>query len=134
MSARSKKLSKAVKEPFAPEILAQAQEIAEQYQIIVSCEEGHWYGRGLELPRVFGDGKTVEQCVADVREALTTAVAYMLEQGKRPPAPSREGRRTGQVNVRLTAEEKALFESTARCKGYSGLSDFFRAAALELIK
>jgi uncharacterized protein (DUF1778 family) len=36
-----------------------------------------------------------------------------------------------QVNVRVTAEEKALLEATARRKGYSGLSDFIRAAALE---
>jgi uncharacterized protein (DUF1778 family) len=42
--------------------------------------------------------------------------------------------RTAQVNVRLTAEEKALLESTAKRKCYSGLSDFIRAAAIELAR
>ena len=55
----------------------------------------------------------------------------MLEEGERPPSPSRAGTRTTQVNVRLTAEEKVLLEATARRKGYSGLSDFIRAAAIE---
>ncbi len=38
------------------------------------------------------------------------------------------------MNVRLTADEKVLLEATARRKGYGGLSDFFRAAALEVAK
>jgi hypothetical protein len=33
--------------------------------------------------------------------------------------------------VRLTSEEKAILESTARRKGFEGLSDFLRAAAME---
>jgi hypothetical protein len=36
--------------------------------------------------------------------------------------------------VRLTNEEKALLEATAKRQGYSGLSDFFRAAALQVTK
>ena len=86
------------------------------------------------MPNVFGDGKTVNECMKDTREALCGAVALMVEQGQRAPAPSRMGRRTAQVNVRLTAEEKALLESTAQRKGYSGLSDFIRAAAIESAK
>jgi predicted RNase H-like HicB family nuclease len=134
MCARSKESAKAIDRPFRPEVLKQAQRIAEQYQVILSCEEGHWYGRGLEMPNVFGDGKTVNQCLKDTREALCGAVALMLEQGQRPSAPARIGTRTAQINVRLTAEEKALLESTAKRKGYSGLSDFIRAAAIESAK
>ncbi len=134
MSAKSKESAKAIDRPFPPEVVKQARQIAEPYQVILSCEEGHWYGRGLELPNVFGDGKTVNECVKETREALCGAVALMLEQGQRPPAPSRIGTRTTQVNVRLTAEEKALLESTAQRKGYSGLSDFIRTAAIESAK
>jgi hypothetical protein len=83
------------------------------------------------MPHVFGDGKTPAECVENVREALVGAVAHMLEQDQRPPTPAREGTRTEQVNVRLTAEEKAILEATARRKGFKGLSDFIRAAALE---
>lgn len=86
------------------------------------------------MPQVFGDCKTPEACVANTREALEGAVAYLLEQGRRPPASATTGQRTNQVNVRLTAEEKALLEASAKRKGFSGLSDFARAAAIEATK
>jgi predicted RNase H-like HicB family nuclease len=131
MSAKSKESAKALDRPFSPSVLKEARKIADAYQVILNCEDKHWYGRGLEMPNVFGDGKTVIECVKDTREALCGAVALLLEQGQRPLAPSQAGTRTAQVNVRLSAEEKALLESTAKRKGYSGLSDFIRAAAIE---
>jgi hypothetical protein len=57
--------------------------------------------------------------------------SVLLEQGQNPPAPASEGTRTQQVNVRLTSEGKLLLESTAKRKGFKGLSDFIRTAALE---
>jgi len=111
--------------------LTQAKQAARQYQVILSEEEGTWYGRGLELPHVFGEGKTAAACLRNTQEAFVAAVNYLLERGERPPVPAREGTRSQQVNVRLTVEEKALLESVARRKGYSGLSDFIRAAAVD---
>jgi predicted RNase H-like HicB family nuclease len=102
-----------------------------EYQIVLTSDDGRWYGRGLELPLVFGDGKTPEKCVESTREALGAAVAYFIEQGQLPPAPANSGKRTTQVNVRLTAEEKAILEGAARRKGFEGMSDFLRAAAME---
>jgi predicted RNase H-like HicB family nuclease len=133
MSAKSKRSSpeKGNRRSFAPDVLAKARDIADRYQVILTHEEGHWYGRGLELPRVFGDGATPAACIDETREALIGAVAYLLERGERPPASAREGVRSMQINVRVTAEEKALLEATARRKGYAGISDFVRAAALE---
>jgi predicted RNase H-like HicB family nuclease len=96
----------------------------------VEFEEGRWYGHGLEMPTVFGDGRTVQAAVADTREALVTAVAYLLEKGRPPPAPAREGHRSVQVNVRLTPEEKAVLDSRAKAKGFRGLSDFIRTSVL----
>jgi predicted RNase H-like HicB family nuclease len=110
---------------------AEAAAIADGYQIILSEEDGQWFGRGLELPAVFGGGKTPQACIADVREALRGAVAYLLETGKTPPRPAREAKRTEQVNVRLTPEERARAEAAARQRGFKGLSDYFRSAALE---
>ena len=46
------------------------------------------------------------------------------------PAPARTGERTEQINVRLTASEKALLESRSRAGGFKGISDYVRAAAL----
>jgi predicted RNase H-like HicB family nuclease len=120
--------------PFAAGINAAARDIVSGYQIIVECEEGHWYGRGLELPHVYGDGPTAERCIDSTRGALAAAVAYMLEQEQAPPSPARQGKRTTQVNVRLTVEEKTILEGTARRKGFEGLSDFLRAAAMEAVR
>ena len=64
MSAKSKKSSEAIDRLFDPQISNKAREIVQHYQVILSNEEGHWYGRGLELPHVFGDGASVDQCVA----------------------------------------------------------------------
>ncbi len=136
MSEKSKRSAKgkAIDRPFPPGVLAKARKIAGQYQVILACEDGHWYGRGLELPNIHGDGRTANQCVEDTREAFAGWVACLLEEGQRPPAAARGGARTAQVNIRMTAEEKALLETTANRKGFSGLSDFVRAAAMELAK
>ncbi len=58
----------------------------------------------------------------------------MLEDGGRPPTPASSGLRSMQVNVRLTAEEKALLETAAHSRGFSGLSDFIRSVAMEATK
>jgi len=94
MSAKSKKSAEAIDRPFDAQMMAKAKKIAGQYQVILSFEDGHCYGRGLELPNIHGDGKTVNQCVENTREALTGCVAYLLEEGQRPPIPAREGTRT----------------------------------------
>lgn len=108
---------------------SEAERLVKQYQVVLHCEDDHWYGRGLEFPKVFGDGATAEACLANTREAMQGVVAFLIESGKSPPAPAREGTRRQQVNVRLTSEERLLFESAARRKGFAGLSDFFRSAA-----
>ena len=133
MSDKSRKSATAIDRPFSPQVLKAAKRIAAEYQIIVHSDAGHWYGRSLELPHVFGDGKSVEQCIQDTQEALCGTVACMLEQGEKPPTPAREGTRTQQVNVRLTADEKAVLDTTAKRKGFKGLSDFLRAAALDAV-
>lgn len=131
MCARSRSYKK-IDRPFAAELWAKAKMVAEQYQIVLQREPDElWIGHGLEMPLVFGEGPTADACVADTREALAAAVATVLEQGEIPPRPAREGARSFQVNVKLTAEEKAVLESRARQRGFRGLSDFMRAKALE---
>ena len=115
-------------------IAARASKLAESYQIVMAHEDGRWFGHGLELPNVFGDGRTPAKCVAATREALTAAVATMLEAAQTPPVAARQGLRSEQVNVRLTAEERALLETAAKQKGFRGLSDFIRAGALAFTK
>lgn len=57
-------------------------------------------------------------------------VAVMLEAGQTPPLAACEEQRTQQINIRLTAEERLLIESAAKRRGYRGISDFVRTAAL----
>ncbi|MCY2928401.1 MAG: type II toxin-antitoxin system HicB family antitoxin [Planctomycetota bacterium] len=133
MCARSKNSTdhpKVIDRPFDRAVLAKARAITDRYKIILECEDGLWYGHGLEMPTAFGDGATPQAAVADTREALVTVVAYLLETGQPPPAPAREGKRSVQVNVRLTCEEKVRLETKAKAKGFRGLSEFIRTSAL----
>lgn len=116
---------------FVKELWAESKRYADSCQIFLQFEDGEWYGRGLEMPLVFGDGKSPGACIKSTREALEAAALYLLESKQRPPAAATNGHRTEQVNVRLTAEEKVLLEASAKRKGFSGLSDFVRAAAIE---
>jgi predicted RNase H-like HicB family nuclease len=134
MFAKSKKQSKAIDRPFAAGILRKAREIAESYQIVLHQEDGEYYGRSVELPNVMNDGKTPDDCVEATRDILTTAIAYMLECGQVPPSAATEQKRTEQINVRVTAEEKLILEEAARSKGFRGLSDFVRSASLQSLR
>lgn len=134
MAVKSKKSSKRIDRPIDPQVLRRAQQIADAYQIILHFQDGEYYGRGLELPNVMNDGKTPDECVAATRQILRTTVAHMLEQGQMPPPPALENKRSEQINVRLTAEEKLLLEEAARNRGYRGVSDFIRTASLSVIQ
>jgi hypothetical protein len=83
---------------------------------------------------VFADSKTEKQCCKDTREALTVAVATMIECGQRPPAPATEKKRDNQVNIRLTAEEKFRLTKSSNELGFDGVSDFVRYAALKELR
>ncbi len=128
MSDKSKNLNKA----FNPKSFATAKKIAEKYEVILSFEDGECYGRGLEMPNVYGDGKTPNECIKSTREALIASIAHLLEQGEVVPAPASQGKRTEQVNIRLTPEEKVILGASAKAKGFHSLADFFRAKAMAL--
>ena len=130
VKSKSSTDSKALDRPFDQRILAEAKAIAGRYKIVLEFDAGDWYGSGLELPTAFGDGKTPQAAVADTRQALILAVAYMLEKGQTPPTPAREGKRSVQVNVCLTPREKITLESKAQAQGFRGLSDFIRSSVL----
>ena len=84
--------------PFDPTALAEAERLVAQYQVVLHCEDGQWYGRGLEMPKVFADGPTADDCIQATREAMRGVAAMLLEDGKSPPTPAREGARQQQVN------------------------------------
>jgi predicted RNase H-like HicB family nuclease len=117
--------------PFDPKNLSKARRLACQYRIILAPdEELGFIGYSLELPNVFADGPDPEACVTEVREALTGVIAFMLEEGRVPPEPASERRRTAQVNIRLTEEQKLLVEEMARRSGFRGIADYVRSIML----
>ena len=126
--------AKDISAPFDKGVLQAARRIAQAYDIVLRREEDEWYGHALEYPEAMGDGKTPTACIKATQEAVVAAVATMIEAGQTPPAPARQGVRSEQVNVRLTREEKALLETSARQKGFRGLSDFLRAGAMAFAK
>jgi len=129
MSNKSKN-SNAKSEKLLTRYIEQAKPIAQLYQIVIWFEDGEYYGRGVELPYVFGDGKTVEQCAANTRDAFVTATAGYLQEGHTPPAPAREGKRDQQINIRLSSQERLLLEAKAQQAGTTGISEYIRAVAL----
>jgi predicted RNase H-like HicB family nuclease len=129
-TASRKKRRKNIRRPFDRAILDKARRIAGQYQIVIWFEDGEYYGRGLELPMTFGDGKTPDACVAATRKAMTSTVAYMLEQDQTFPPPASSNKLTEQVNVRMSSNDKLLIESIARQRGYTSVADYLRAVAL----
>lgn len=135
-TGKSKKSSpsksrKAIDRPFDPAVLERAREIAGHYQMVLQFEGGRWYGRGVELPNTANDGADAAECAANVRDIFVTHVAYMLETGKTPPRPASAGGRTEQMNIRLSVEERLLLATAAQSRGFEGVGDFVRVAALE---
>ncbi len=130
-SSKSGAKSKALERPFKESVVRKAKRIAADYRIILERNERLGFiGSSVELPTVFADAKTPEKCYRAAEDALMAAVATMIECGQRPPQPASAGRRTEQVNVRLTAEEKLLFANAAMNLGFKGISDFIRNTAL----
>ena len=116
-----------------PDLLKRAKRIVERYQVVIRRESDGYYGRGLELPGAMGDGPTPEACMDAVRESMAALVGYMIEEGETPPPPAADATKIVQLNVRVTAGDKLLFEEAARQRG-QGLSEFIRSAAAELIR
>lgn len=114
--------------------MRKAKKMAADYRIVLEKNERLGFiGSSVELPTVFADAKTPDKCYKATQEALMVAVATMIECGQRPPQPASAGRRTEQVNVRLTAEEKLLFANAAMNLGFKGISDFIRNTTLNSV-
>ncbi len=123
-----KKLTKLNKK-FDTKILIKAKKIAEKYEITLTQDDGEWYGNSIEMPNIFGDGKTSKECIRNTKEALITTIAYLLEQREIVPAPINKEERTEKVNISLTHEEKNILSASALSHGYKDIADYIRAKA-----
>lgn len=128
---QEKSKGEVVDRPFDPVILERAKEIARHYQIVLEPDEDCGYvGSSLEMPSVYGDGLTANECVESVRGALTAAVAYLIESKQIPPTPAKDQVRNKQVNIRVTEAEQRRLREVAKSRGYSDISDYVRSASL----
>ena len=117
--------------PFSREVLAQARDVVAGYRITLDRQpDDTFVGSSVELPFVMADGATKAQCLGATEEALIAAVATLLERGETPPSREGEGRRTLQINLRVSAREKFRLEEAAKKAGFRSVSDFIRASAL----
>ncbi len=129
VAARNRKASPSV--PFDRKVWNEARELANQYKwVLERSRPGRYECWALEMPSVFDHGRTPGEAVENLRKSLTLAIATLLEHGQRPPLPARSGRRTRQVNLRVSELEKLLLEQSAQRRGFRGVSDFVRNAAL----
>ena len=120
--------------PFKKSVFDKARTIVDNYRITIEKNNRLGFiGSSLELPTVFADAKTLQKCFHVTQEALAVAVATLIESGQKPPEPVSAHKRTFQVNVRLTAEEKVLLSNAANNSGFRGISDFVRSTALNHI-
>lgn len=120
---------KAVERPFEASVLEKARATAGEYRYLVDREDDVYFGNTMEMPYVMADGPTMEEAITATREATITAIATLLEKGETPPVPASQNRRTEQVNIRLTPEERFQIDAAARREGFRGVSDFMRAQA-----
>jgi len=131
-SLKNRTKTKDLAEPFEVSISRRARRIVRDYRLIFEKSDTLGFiGSSVELPTVFADGQTLDKCYKATQEALVVAVATMIECGQRPPQPASSKRRTVQINIRLTAEEKLWLVEMARNLGFKGISDFVRNSALE---
>lgn len=127
--------SAAPSRPFSAGLWRKSKQVAHRYRVIIEPDDrGVFYGRALEIPTVFARGDSPEECLRETLEALTLAVATLLESGRKPPAPGAADARKSQINIRVSADEKLLLEAAAQRSGYRGVSDFLRAAGLSAVR
>ena len=126
--------SKVLERPFEDSLLRQAKRIVDDYSIVIKKDNQLGFvGSALEIPTVFADGRTHSKCYQATRDALVAAVATMLECGRKPPLASPGRKRTVQVNIRLTPQEKLILSNASTDLGFRGISDFIRNCALARI-
>ena len=114
------------------ELFERADRLADQYRLTLEADgKGGFIGSSVELPRVFGEGASADECVRLTRRMLASAVAGMLKTGRTPPSAVKQRRRDEQINLRVSTDEKVLLEASARHQGFRSVSDFVRSKALE---
>ena len=134
MIRRNEGRSLTIAQGFRPsaELLVRARKVAFKYQVRVRAAGKVWQGSSVELPRVRASANSRSKCVAKTLDALTLSVAYLMHVNARVPRPHWTPALSRRVRLRLTAPEKQLLHSGARCAGFRNASDYIRAIVYSL--
>ena len=101
--------------------------------VITRSAGGKFIGTVREFPNVLVQESDAARCHEAMTTVLALAIADMLKGGRPVPSPG-DVRRNVQVNVRLTDEEKRQIEAAGHIRGFSGVSDFMRTAAVQFAR
>jgi predicted RNase H-like HicB family nuclease len=69
-------------------VVARAVDLAAQYRVDVREDSNGFVGTVVAMPTVFGCGASRDAAVNQTRELLKWAIAYLLDTGRTPPAPT----------------------------------------------
>jgi predicted RNase H-like HicB family nuclease len=128
----SSNLMRRANRPFDPVTWAESKKIVGAYRIIIQEHPRLGFvGSSIELPNIFVDGRTPQECYKTVQKALSLYVATMLEDNEHPPEGLRK--RTCQINIRFTSWEKRMLAKRSKELGFHGLSDFIRTVTIRQI-
>lgn len=72
-----------------------------------------------ELPGICSDGKTVNEAMEEVKEAIYAAVELYLDQGKEVPIPISKTKFKGKISYRTSAERHYMIAKVAQQKHQS---------------
>lgn len=77
---------KKISEDFDDSVLIKAKKYSDEYKIIIKKNDDLGFvGCSAELPLVFADGKTRQECLENIENALTISIATMMEFGQEIP-------------------------------------------------
>jgi predicted RNase H-like HicB family nuclease len=136
MSRKSSQSSKASETPkakaFDKALLTKARNIVLGYRLVIErIGPSDFMGRTVELPGVVGFGSTHQECIEATLRTQSFEVCTLLERSEPLPEPASSRRRTVQLNLRISPNEKQEMEQAALSRGFRSISDFVREAALE---
>lgn len=74
--------------PLAKRAYERAKRLTSRYRFLVEPErEGRFLARPMEYPEVVGVGQTPHEALENAVALASTAVAVLIETGRKPPAP-----------------------------------------------
>lgn len=99
--------------------------------IICPDDDGGFIGHAIELPAVFGDGRTIESCAAATEASVCTVLREMDGRGEPLPDAGADAD-DGRVELLLSRAEIEAYRAAAARLQIGSVTDFVRSAAMML--